>query len=102
MELGPCRIKSSSREGDPPAIEHNPFSWNNNASLIFIDQPVGVGFSYADYDEHVGRTEEAAKDIAAFIAIFFETFSQLKGRPLHLAGESAGVALTLLATLMRY
>lgn len=36
-------------------------------------------------------TEEAAKDIAAFIAIFVENFTQFKGRALHMAGESYGV-----------
>ncbi len=34
---------------------------------------------------------EAADDIAAFMAIFFEHFSSFKGRGLHLAGESYGV-----------
>lgn len=78
MELGPCRINPSLNKNDPPSIEFNPFSWNNNASIIFIDQPVGVGFSYADYEEHVGQTEEAAKDVAAFMAIFIETFIRRK------------------------
>ncbi|THH08098.1 hypothetical protein EW146_g9106 [Bondarzewia mesenterica] len=51
---------------------------------------VGVGFSYAEHGETVETTEEAAQNIAAFISIFFETFNQFKGRPLHLAGESYG------------
>lgn len=38
-----------------------------------------------------GTTEEAAKDIAAFLAIFFESMDGLKGRALHIAGESYGV-----------
>lgn len=92
MELGPCRIKPSSNENEPPSVEFNPFSWNNNASLIFIDQPVGVGFSYADYGEHVGRTEEAAKDIAAFVAIFMETFVRGKRYSAHgLADATVGL-----------
>lgn len=56
---------------------------------------VGVGFSYADYGETVGTTEEAALNVYAFISIFFETFSQFKGRPLHLSGESYGVSHVL-------
>lgn len=107
MELGPCRIKPADSSAEQPSVEFNPFSWNNNASLIFIDQPVGVGFSYADYGEHVGRTEEAAIDVAAFVAIFMETFirgkrfSHVDGKltrtkdkhekvNFHLAGESYG------------
>lgn len=85
MELGPCQIV-----GPDLKPEYNPFSWNSKASIFFIDQPVGVGFSYADYGEHVGTTEDAAFDIAAFVAIFFQTFDKFKGREFHLAGESYG------------
>lgn len=93
----------------------HPESWNSNANVFFVDQPIGVGFSYADYGETVvcgtlivsnhyspsvkSTTEEAAKDIAAFIAIFVENFSQFKGRALHMAGESYGVrAVPMLTT----
>lgn len=50
---------------------------------------VGVGLSYG---EHVGTTEDAAKDVYAFITMFFATFSQYKGRAPHLAAESYGVS----------
>jgi carboxypeptidase C (cathepsin A) len=54
---------------------------------------VGVGFSYADYGETIETTEDASKNVHAFISIFFETFKQFSGRPLHLSGESYGVSL---------
>ncbi|KAA1475366.1 serine carboxypeptidase [Dentipellis sp. KUC8613] len=84
MELGPCRVVNET------AIEFHPEAWNSNANVFFVDQPVGVGFSYAEYGEHVDTTEDAAQDIAAFIALFFENFSSFKGRAFHLAGESYG------------
>ncbi|KAJ7028891.1 serine carboxypeptidase [Mycena alexandri] len=83
-ELGPCTIISDN------ATEYNPHSWNSKSNLLFIDQPVGVGYSYAEHDEAVDTTEAAAKDIAAFLAIFFESMQGLKGRPFHIAGESYG------------
>ncbi|TFY55074.1 hypothetical protein EVJ58_g8476 [Rhodofomes roseus] len=49
---------------------------------------VGVGFSYADYAETVETTEDAARNVHAFINIFFQTFTEFAGRPLHLSGES--------------
>lgn len=52
---------------------------------------IGVGYSYADYGQKVETTDEAAKDIQAFVALFFDTFSSFKGRPFHLSGESYGV-----------
>ncbi|KAH9487388.1 Carboxypeptidase Y-like protein A [Psilocybe cubensis] len=84
MELGPCRVPS-----DNGTVFH-PESWNTNANVFFVDQPVGVGFSYAEHGEFVGTSEDAAKDIAAFVAIFFENFSQFKGRAFHMSGESYG------------
>ncbi|KAF8824172.1 hypothetical protein HHX47_DHR9000060 [Lentinula edodes] len=84
MELGPCRVL------DDNGPKFHPESWNTNANVFFIDQPIGVGFSYAEYGESVSTTEEAAKDVAAFVAIFFENFSKFKGRGFHMAGESYG------------
>ncbi|KAJ7615848.1 serine carboxypeptidase [Roridomyces roridus] len=84
MELGPCRIS------DDNGPSFHPESWNTNANIFFVDQPIGVGFSYADYGESVSTTEEAAIDIAAFIFVFFEHFTKFKGRAFHMAGESYG------------
>lgn len=84
MELGPCRVL------DANGTKFHPESWNSNANIFFIDQPIGVGFSYAEHGETVSTTEEAAKDIAIFVAIFFEHFTQFQGRAFHMAGESYG------------
>ncbi|KAI0773779.1 peptidase S10 serine carboxypeptidase [Fomes fomentarius] len=88
MELGPCNIDMNNVSDN--GTVWNPYSWNAEANIFFLDQPVGVGFSYADFGETIETTEDAAKNVHAFLTIFFETFSQFKGRPLHLAGESYG------------
>ncbi|KAJ7144487.1 serine carboxypeptidase [Mycena epipterygia] len=82
---GPCRAVNT----DNGTVFH-PYSWNSNANIFFIDQPVGVGFSWAEYGENVSTTEEAAKDIATFIAIFFAYFKKFQGRGFHMTGESFG------------
>ncbi|OCH92466.1 serine carboxypeptidase [Obba rivulosa] len=93
MELGPCTVTSTGN------TTFNPYSWNAHANIFFIDQPVGVGFSYAEYGESVGDSIEAGRDIAVFSAIFFEHFTKFKGRGYHLAGESyAGRYLPVFAT----
>ncbi|KAH7071608.1 Alpha/Beta hydrolase protein [Paraphoma chrysanthemicola] len=40
-ENGPCFINSDSN-----STTLNPWSWNNNVNMLYIDQPVQVGFSY--------------------------------------------------------
>ena len=47
---GPCRVVG------PNATERFEHAWNQNANVFFIDQPIGVGFSYADYGEKVVST----------------------------------------------
>ncbi|KAJ7729501.1 serine carboxypeptidase [Mycena maculata] len=84
MELGPCRI------ADANGTSWHPESWNTNANIFFVDQPIGVGFSYAEFGETVSTTEDAAKDMAAFVFLFFEHFHKFKGRSFHMAGESYG------------
>ncbi|KAF9493039.1 serine carboxypeptidase [Pleurotus eryngii] len=93
MELGPCRVL----DGDGPKF--HPESWNSKANIFFIDQPVGTGFSYAEYGETAETTKDAAKDVAAFVVIFFEHFSKFRGRAFHLSGESyAGRYLPVFAS----
>ncbi|RDW22792.1 Alpha/Beta hydrolase protein [Yarrowia lipolytica] len=67
----------------------NDFSWNSNASVIFLDQPVGSGFSYSD--EPVDTTAAAAIDVYAFLNLFFTSFPQYnKGQSFHITSESYG------------
>lgn len=40
-ENGPCRVLADSNATAP-----NPWAWNNEAHVLFLDQPVQVGFSY--------------------------------------------------------
>lgn len=111
MELGPCTIEDpTSLNGTKP----NPFAWNvspspmtlvftepdssphvlppsqTNLNTFFLDQPVGVGLSFAESGQEVARTEQAALDLQAFVAIFFEKFKEFRGRRFHLSGESYG------------
>ena len=40
-ENGPCTISDDSN-----STEINPWSWNNEVNMLYLDQPVQAGFSY--------------------------------------------------------
>lgn len=82
FELGPSSINGTTLK---PI--RNPHSWNSNANVIFLEQPVGVGYSYADKSK-VSTTEQAAKDVFAFLQLFFTHFDVFAKNPFHIAGES--------------
>lgn len=89
-EIGPSIII------DNLTLHYNPYAWNSNASIIFIDQPVNVGFSYSS--QTVNSTASAAKDLATLLLQFFELHPQYATLPFHIAGESfAGHYLPALA-----
>jgi carboxypeptidase C (cathepsin A) len=41
-ELGPCYVSENG------SSKLNPYSWNEATNLLFLSQPLGVGFSYQD------------------------------------------------------
>lgn len=80
LELGPASID---KKRD---VQYNPYSWNSNASVIFLDQPVNVGYSYSS--SSVSNTIAAGKDVYALLTLFFKQFPQYASQPFHIAGES--------------
>lgn len=90
MELGPSLI------GAEGQFKRNKFSWNNNASVIFLDQPVNTGFSYSH--SNVSTSVSAAKDVYALMTLFFEQFPEYSKQDFHISGESyAGHYIPILA-----
>jgi len=48
----------------------NPYSWNTFANLLYIDQPVGTGFSYANSD-YVNDEALVSADMWNFLQSWF-------------------------------
>jgi cathepsin A (carboxypeptidase C) len=80
MELGPSSINKKLE------VVYNEYSWNNNASVIFLDQPVNVGFSYSGGS--VTNSVAAGKDVYALLTLFFKQFPEYATQDFHISGES--------------
>lgn len=73
------------------AYVRNPYSWNENADLVFVDQPQGTGNSHVRDESCLCRNESCvAKNFFSFLLNFYEKFPEYKKRPLYVTGESYG------------
>lgn len=66
----------------------NEYSWNRNSSVIYIDNPVGTGFSYTTHSCYVSTEEEVGQGILNMLQQFFKLFPELSANPFFLTGES--------------
>lgn len=86
LENGPFIIQANG------SLTPSALSWNKFATVVYIEMPVGVGFSfssnpndYAHLDDDVART-----DGYAFLQAFFAAYPQYAVQPLWLTSESYG------------
>jgi len=72
-------------------LQENVFAWNKIANMVFLEQPVGVGFSYSNNnDDYKIGDEQAAKDNLETILQFFEKFPHFNHSKLFITSESYG------------
>ncbi|EEP76603.1 carboxypeptidase cpdS [Uncinocarpus reesii 1704] len=76
----------------------NPWSWNNLTNMVWVEQPVGTGFSQGE------PTATSEKDVAEQFLGFFQNFVDLfnlHGKKIYIAGESyAGLYVPYIADAM--
>lgn len=63
----------------------NPYSWTNLTNVLYVDQPVGTGFSQGS--PSAKNESDVANQFLGFLRNFMDTFD-LQGRKIFLAGES--------------
>ncbi|XP_075496575.1 serine carboxypeptidase-like 45 [Primulina tabacum] len=85
------------------ALVRNEHSWNREANILYLESPIGVGFSYAiNSSSYEGVNDKTtALDNLMFLRNWFFKFPQYKDRSLYITGESyAGHYIPQLAKLM--
>lgn len=92
--------------GDELLLNDNPYAWNKVANMIYLESPVGVGFSYSNTSEDYLHPSDwqTAEDNHNFLLWFFENFPQYADNEFWIAGESyAGTYIpTLAKTIIEY
>ena len=80
-ENGPYQFNEDS------TLKSNPYSWNAVSNLLYVDQPIGTGFSKGGV--HDARSEtEVAEDMAQMLRGFLVQNPEFEGRDFYITGES--------------
>ncbi|CAN1328511.1 Serine carboxypeptidase 24 [Linum perenne] len=84
-EIGPFRINKTAS-----SLYLNKYSWNREANILFLESPVGVGFSYSNSTSYLNNSGDArtAEDSLTFLITWMSRFPQYKYREFYLTGES--------------
>ncbi|XP_063838438.1 vitellogenic carboxypeptidase-like [Ostrinia nubilalis] len=80
--VGPLKIEDSK-------VNLQKGTWANDYSLLFVDNPVGAGFSYTRDDRgYTSGQDEIGEQLLEFLVQFLQVFSELQDAPLFIAGQS--------------
>ncbi|TXG47336.1 hypothetical protein EZV62_026630 [Acer yangbiense] len=98
QEIGPFLVDTDGR-----GLKFNSFSWNKEANMLFLESPIGVGFSYSNTSTDYNNLGDnfTANDAYTFLHKWFLKFPSYKTRTFYIAGESyAGKYVPELAELI--
>jgi carboxypeptidase D len=81
LENGPFRVEPDLRLG------RRELSWNAQANVLYIDQPLGAGYSWVDPAGDVDSDAQITIEFYEFLLRFFEVFPEHR-HDLYITGES--------------
>lgn len=82
------------------ALVRNPFAWAKVANVLYLEAPIGVGYSYSEEprDTMHLNDEQTATDNLQALKAFFTLFPEYKQSDFYVSGESyAGVYVPTLS-----
>lgn len=85
-EMGPIELDAELRP-HPKAV-----TWNDRYGMLFIDNPVGAGFSYTGTGEGYCRSTRTcvADNLVSLMQQFYKIFPETSSNDLYITGESYG------------
>nr|XP_023012514.1 venom serine carboxypeptidase-like [Leptinotarsa decemlineata] len=90
-ENGPFILKGADK------VRHREYTWTHDHSVIYIDNPVGTGFSFTDGGYAQNETK-VGEDLYEALKQFFTLFPELQKNDFFVTGESyAGKYLPAIA-----
>ncbi|XP_058223275.1 serine carboxypeptidase-like 7 [Rhododendron vialii] len=101
-EIGPLNFKAMQKYGSLPELVLNPNSWSKVASIIFLDLPVGAGFSYARTSLATHSSDlQACEHAYQFLSEWLMNHPEFLSNPFYVGGDSyAGITVPAIVQLI--
>ncbi|CAL4099750.1 unnamed protein product, partial [Meganyctiphanes norvegica] len=65
------------------------YSWTQNHNVLYIDNPVGTGFSFTEADKGYAKNQsDVGRDLYTAVKQFFLLFPELQSNDFYVSGES--------------
>jgi serine carboxypeptidase-like clade 1 len=101
-ENGPVRFTGLTDKTGLPTLTDNPNRWNRIANMLYVEAPIGVGFSYNDAQNYQPSDNSTADENFAFFANWFKSYPEYAKNDFYISGESyAGIYVPMVADLIR-
>lgn len=90
MENGPCRVTRNNGTKLPEAVI-NEYGWNEEANVVWVDQPADVGLSFGDDgNSSLFSHKEVSANMLAFLHRWQQRFPDSHNGELFIFAESFG------------
>ncbi|XP_006663388.2 serine carboxypeptidase-like 18 [Oryza brachyantha] len=89
FEIGPVKLVIEPYNGGLPRLRYHPYSWTKVTSIIFVDSPVGAGFSFSrDPGGYNVGDVSSTLQLVKFVNKWFVEHPEFLANPLYVGGES--------------
>ena len=88
-ENGPIELNADG------TLSPNAYAWNSQASILFLESPAGVGFSFNAAQNYSTNDDATAALNYGALQSFYAKFPHLVNNDFYIAGESYGGTLKL-------
>uniref|UniRef100_A0A673GYG9 Probable serine carboxypeptidase CPVL n=1 Tax=Sinocyclocheilus rhinocerous TaxID=307959 RepID=A0A673GYG9_9TELE len=70
-------------------LGYRDFPWTSRYSVLYIDNPVGTGWSFTEDDRGFAQNQDdVGRDLYSALIQFFQIFSEFQSNPFYATGES--------------
>ncbi|KAL7263454.1 hypothetical protein ACSBR1_001582 [Camellia fascicularis] len=88
-ESGPVYFEFEGYKGGLPTLRLNEYTWTQRANILYVDAPVGTGFSYSKSQEgYYVDDYKSAKQIYEFLRKWLKSHVEFLENNLYIGGDS--------------